>query len=88
LFDYLDDRLFRRILGVLYTGLCDGGHLAIGNVAAHNPSRWIMEYFAGWFLIHRSAEELLELASELPARAQRRVDSEPSGVNLFLHVQH
>jgi extracellular factor (EF) 3-hydroxypalmitic acid methyl ester biosynthesis protein len=87
LFDYLDDRLFRRILGVLYTGLAEGGRLAIGNVAAHNPSRWIMEYFAGWFLIHRSVEALLELGSELPATAQRRVEAEPSGVNLFLHVQ-
>jgi extracellular factor (EF) 3-hydroxypalmitic acid methyl ester biosynthesis protein len=86
LFDYLDDRLFRRILGVLYTGLCDGGRLVIGNVAAHNPSRWIMEYFAGWFLIHRSAAELLELAGELPQDARREVDAEPSGVNLFLHI--
>ena len=37
LFDYLEGRMFSRILGVLYGGLSAGGMLAIGNVAAHNP---------------------------------------------------
>jgi extracellular factor (EF) 3-hydroxypalmitic acid methyl ester biosynthesis protein len=88
LFDYLDDRVFRRILGVLYEGLAMGGLLAVGNVAAHNPSRWLMEYFAGWFLIHRTPEQLRELGSALaPEPTTVTVDAEPTGVNLFLHVR-
>jgi extracellular factor (EF) 3-hydroxypalmitic acid methyl ester biosynthesis protein len=88
LFDYLDDRLFERILSVLYEALADRGMLAIGNVAAHNPSRWLMEYFADWFLIHRTPEQLLGLARELsPEPAQATVDAEPSGVNLFLQIR-
>jgi extracellular factor (EF) 3-hydroxypalmitic acid methyl ester biosynthesis protein len=85
LFDYLDGRLFTRVASTLFDTLVPGGLLAIGNVAAHNPSRWVMEYFAEWFLIHRSADQLLELVQPLRARARHAsVDAEPSGVNLFL----
>ena len=88
LFDYLDDRMFARILGVLYDGLSADGRIAIGNVASHNPSRWVMEYFAEWFLIHRSKEDLERLASSLlPAPRRVAVEAEPSGVNLFLLVE-
>jgi extracellular factor (EF) 3-hydroxypalmitic acid methyl ester biosynthesis protein len=88
LFDYLDDRMFSRIVSVLYEALTDGGRVAIGNVAAHNPSRWVMEYFSEWFLIHRSPEELLKLSGDLtPAPRQMTVASEPSGVNLFLLIR-
>jgi extracellular factor (EF) 3-hydroxypalmitic acid methyl ester biosynthesis protein len=85
LFDYLDVRMFRRITSVLYDALTPGGLLAIGNVADHNPSRWVMEYFSEWFLFHRSKEALLDLASEVEPRPQRMwIDCEPSGINLFL----
>jgi extracellular factor (EF) 3-hydroxypalmitic acid methyl ester biosynthesis protein len=88
LFDYLDDRMFSRITSVLYEALSEGGRLAIGNVAAHNPSRWVMEYFSEWFLIHRSAEQLKALAGGLTPRPRRLdVDAEPSGVNLFLLIR-
>lgn len=88
LFDYLADRSFRALLGVLYGALKDGGMLAVGNVAAHNPDRYVLEYLAEWYLHHRSREELLELASDLaPAPEDFVVDAEPSGVNLFLLVR-
>jgi extracellular factor (EF) 3-hydroxypalmitic acid methyl ester biosynthesis protein len=87
LFDYLDDRLFSRIVGVLYEAIVGGGRVVIGNVAAHNPSRWVMEYFAEWFLIHRTPDELRALAGGLlPAPTALDVDVEPAGINLFLHV--
>ena len=88
LFDYLEDRAFGRILGVLYEALVPGGLVAVGNVAAHNPSRWVMEYFAEWFLIHRTADDLVRLASEVAATAESvEVDAEPSGINLFLRIR-
>jgi extracellular factor (EF) 3-hydroxypalmitic acid methyl ester biosynthesis protein len=87
LFDYLEDRLFSRIVAVLYQALFDGGRVVIGNVAAHNPSRWVMEYFAEWFLIHRTPDELRALAAALtPAPSALRVEAEPAGINLFLHL--
>lgn len=85
LFDYLDTRMFSRISAVLFEALVPGGLLAIGNVAAHNPSRWVMEYFSEWFLIHRTPEQLLALVDGVsPRPRQTSVDAEPSGINLFL----
>jgi extracellular factor (EF) 3-hydroxypalmitic acid methyl ester biosynthesis protein len=87
LFDYLSQAAFARLLSTLYEALVPGGVLLIGNVATHNPSRWMMEYYLDWFLIHRSAEELLALAGSLsPTPASVEVKSEPSGINLFLRI--
>jgi len=44
LFDYLNAPTFSTLLSLLYQTLAPGGHLAIGNVAADNPSRYFMEY--------------------------------------------
>lgn len=87
LFDYLSARSFAALLSILYRTLAPGGQLAIGNVAAHNPSRHFMEYCADWFLIHRSREDLVALAKGLdPSPQSIEVDAEPTGLNLFLCV--
>jgi extracellular factor (EF) 3-hydroxypalmitic acid methyl ester biosynthesis protein len=88
LFDYLNERTFVALLGTLYSAVRDGGVLAIGNVAAHNPNRWTMEYFTEWFLNHRTPEELREYVKVLsPAPRSVDITSEPLGVNLFLIAQ-
>jgi extracellular factor (EF) 3-hydroxypalmitic acid methyl ester biosynthesis protein len=69
LFDYLGDRTFSRLVSVLFDALLPGGVVAVGNVAAHNPSRWIMEYFTEWFVIHRAPAALLRLAADLRGSA-------------------
>jgi extracellular factor (EF) 3-hydroxypalmitic acid methyl ester biosynthesis protein len=87
LFDYLNARSFSTLLSVLYEALAPSGHLAIGNFAGNNPSRYFMEYCLDWFLIHRSREDLLSFVAELrPTPARAEVDAERSGVNLFLLI--
>ena len=88
LFDYLSDRSFSALLGTLYDAVPMGGQILIGNVDVSNPTRYFMEYFAEWFLIHRSRAQLLDKARVLrpPPRAVR-VESEPLGVNLFLVIE-
>ncbi|GMV16757.1 MAG: class I SAM-dependent methyltransferase [Polyangiaceae bacterium] len=87
LFDYLSPRTVVALLESLYDALVPGGQLAIGNVAAHNPTRWFMEYCLDWNLIHRTPEELSAFAEHLQPRPTRvLVDHEPTGVNLFLRV--
>ena len=87
LFDYLGDRGYKVLMQVLYDALLPGGRLLLGNVAAHNPSRWAMEYFVDWVVIHRTQEELKALAAALhPAPSEIRIEAESSGVNIFLHV--
>jgi hypothetical protein len=88
LFDYLSDRSFAALLATLYDALERGGQLFIGNVDVSNPTRYFMEYFAEWFLIHRSRTQLLEKARLLrPPPQAVRVESEPLGVNLFLVIE-
>lgn len=88
LFDYLEARMFGRIASTLLAGLADDGLVVIGNFAAHNPSRWIMEYFLDWFLVHRTREELLALAADVtPRPGSAWVEAEPSGINLFLSMR-
>jgi extracellular factor (EF) 3-hydroxypalmitic acid methyl ester biosynthesis protein len=87
LFDYLNARSFSTLLAVLYEALAPSGHLAIGNFAGNNPSRYFMEYCLDWFLIHRTRQDLLSFVPALsPAPARAEVDAEPSGVNLFLLI--
>lgn len=87
LFDYISDRGFGALLNVLYGALTEGGTLAIGNVALHNPSRYMMEYYLDWFLIHRTPEQLQAYGEALrPEASSVRIDAEPTGVNLFLIV--
>ena len=76
-------RMVRRFLGLL----APGGELVAGNFSDVNPSRAYMEFLGEWRLHHRSAATLrqIALAAGAPAAAIR-VDAEPEGVNLFLHV--
>jgi hypothetical protein len=89
LFDYLSDRSFEALLRALYGALTDGGHMYIGNVNEDtNTTKWAMEYASDWYLIHRTKERLLELAQGLPVAPEiLEVESEPLGVNLFLHIK-
>lgn len=84
--DYLSANATSRLIGELYQYLNPGGCLIIGNFGPLNPQRFKMEYGAEWFLIHRSEEELKDLARGLPGDAALNVEKEPEGVNLFLNI--
>lgn len=87
LFDYFEDRVFVRLLQKMMGWTLPGGEVIIGNFGDHNPTRGYMEIISEWFLIHRSAAHLRELALLAGADPDRiRVEREPEGVNLFLHV--
>lgn len=61
LFDYFSDRVFQAALRRLLPAVADGGELIIGNFTSGHRSQAYME-FAGWFLHHRSGEQLTALA--------------------------
>jgi extracellular factor (EF) 3-hydroxypalmitic acid methyl ester biosynthesis protein len=84
--DYLSANATSRLIGELYRYLKPGGCLVIGNFGPYNPQRFKMEYGAEWFLIHRSEEELKDLARGLPEDVVLRMEKEPEGVNLFLNI--
>jgi chemotaxis methyl-accepting protein methylase len=87
LFDYFNDRVFGRAVSQLMRRLADGGELIIGNFATPNSSRAFMELVSDWKLTLRTPEQLRRLASQTDLdRVTVRVQSEPTGVNLFLRL--
>jgi extracellular factor (EF) 3-hydroxypalmitic acid methyl ester biosynthesis protein len=85
LFDYLTAPVARAVLSKLYDLVEPGGRMVVGNFHVANPSRWRMEYWGDWTLIHRTEEELLELAGDLPG-ATSSVSFEATGTQMFLSV--
>ena len=87
LFDYFKDDLFVRILSKLIRSLPENGRIVIGNFSDENPNRAFMEVGMNWHLHHRSPEQLISLAVKAGAEGWNlRVDKEPEGINLFLHI--
>lgn len=86
LFDYLSDRICRRLLETFYELLAPGGLLVATNVEASNPSRGMMEYLMDWHLIYRTGEQLKALAPAGAPPENCHVLADVTGVNVFLEV--
>jgi SAM-dependent methyltransferase len=87
LFDYFDDATFVALGRRFLPHLEPHGKMVIGNFSTSNPTRAYMELIGNWCLRHRTTEELKLLAVAMGANEERvRVESEPEGVNLFLHL--
>ena len=85
LFDYLSDRVCRKMMEILYDLVAPGGLLITTNVAAHNPVRNMMEYVGAWNLIHRDARQLASLRPS--SEGESLVTTEPTSMNLFLELR-
>lgn len=86
LFDYLSDRICKRLLEIFYEMLAPGGLLVATNVDASNPDRLKMEYLLDWHLIYRNGEQLKSLAPQESQPDNCRVVNDVTGVNIFLEV--
>lgn len=87
LYDYLRTSTAKRLTELAYMQLAPGGVLIIGNFVAGNPFGYFIEYASDWFLIYRSEQEMLCLAPDDVPEDHRWVETEPSGVNLFLCIR-
>jgi len=88
LFDYLTDRLFVCLVRSLLPFVERGGEVVVDNFSEFNASRDFMELMGDWLLRHRSAETLQTLAMTAgSSQREVRVDWEPEGVNLFVHIR-
>lgn len=85
LFDYLPDDAGQALLRLFWKQLAPGGTLLVGNFAPHNPTRAYMEWIGNWYLIYRTAEQLMQLglAAGLPASGLV-IGAERFGIDLFL----
>ncbi len=87
LFDYLSDRICRRLLEIFYDLLAPGGLLIATNVHTRNPSRQWMESVMDWHLVYRDDGEFLALAPKQAPSGAMVLRSDPTGVNIFLEVR-
>lgn len=88
LFDYFKDKHFVYMINKYYKYLTEGGEFIIGNFSNSNPTRRLMEVLSDWYLNHRSKNDLLRMAIEAKASADKvDVEMEELGVNLFLRIK-
>ena len=88
LFDYLDARIASILLRRVWRHLKKDGQIIFGNFSPENPTRYGMELAVHWKLIHRTANELVQLvqSARLPY-SRLKVEEESLGVNLFCIIQ-
>lgn len=65
LFDYLTAPVAKVVLKAMYGLLEPGGELVVGNFHVGNRTRTYLEYWMDWVLLHRTEDEMRELASGL-----------------------
>lgn len=87
LFDYLSDRICRRLIEIFYELVAPGGLLIATNVHVRNPSRQWMESVMDWHLVYRDEKNFLGLAPAAAPDGAAVIRAEPTGVNIFLEVR-
>ena len=88
LFDYLSKPLATALTAKLFSMLDGGGIVIVPNFLKRNPVRGYMESFMDWTLVVRSREEIVGLATAIPADeiASRRYYEDPFGVVGYLEI--
>jgi len=86
-FDYLSDRICKRLMSIFYDMLEPGGLIVATNVDSSNPSRNGMEYLLEWHLIHRDAAQLNNLVPDRAPLGSALVSREETGVNIYLEIR-
>jgi extracellular factor (EF) 3-hydroxypalmitic acid methyl ester biosynthesis protein len=84
LFDYLSDKVCKRLMEHFASRSKPGGTLLVTNVHSSNPGKFGMEHLLDWHLIYRDEAALDALLPSLSQ--QRRLYVDATGVNLFAEV--
>ncbi len=87
LFDYVSDRVCKRLTEVFHRMLAPGGLLMVTNVDAAKPFRHSMDYLLEWHLIFRNRTQMTALIPDDAIGQQSDVLSDPLAVNLFLEIR-
>ncbi|MCY2954196.1 MAG: class I SAM-dependent methyltransferase [Planctomycetota bacterium] len=84
LFDYLSDRICKRLLQLFSSWTRPGGLVVATNVHPRNDVRYFLEHVLEWNLIYRDEKQMEELA---PDGGTKTVNSESTGMNVFLEIR-
>ncbi len=86
LFDYLEPRLFCKLVNRCHAHLKPGGSLLIGNYAPYEDMLF-MDHILHWKLIYRTSEDLKELFNDTEFGGDVTILAEPKNINLFVLAQ-
>ncbi|BDS06036.1 hypothetical protein NT6N_10760 [Oceaniferula spumae] len=87
LFDYLSQKVCKKLVELFTKLLRPGGKLITTNVASTNPRIGWMEYVVEWNLVYRNDWEMLDLIPLDGTILQTDLKRDPTGVNLFLEIR-
>ncbi len=87
LFDYLSQRVCKRLVELFCTMVKPGGLVIVTNVSDSNPSKAWMEYLVEWNLIYRSHKEMEDLVPDNVPVKGTNILADKTGVNLFLEIE-
>ena len=87
LFDYLSQRVCKRLVELFCTMAKPGGLVIVTNVSDDNPSKAWMEYLVEWNLIYRGRKEMEDLVPENVPVQSINIIPDKTGVNLFLEIE-
>ena len=82
LYDYLPEKIAKRLTNSLVSRLTKSGELVVGNFG-HCPEAGYMEAIMDWWLLYRSEDELLHLASDV-RDAVMRIWTDQAGLIRYL----
>lgn len=87
LFDYLSERVCKRMVE-LFCSMCKpGGTVVVSNVATRNPRKAWMEYVMEWNLIYRDEQQMMDLVPEGFKVSKTSIGADATGVNLLLEIE-
>lgn len=87
LFDYLEDRICRKLMDYFYERLAPGGLLLATNVTPSNPFKQVMESFMEWHLVCRDVQQMGLIRPQAAPEGSWDVQTEVTGINVFLEVR-
>lgn len=87
LFDYLSQKVCKKLVELFTKLLCPGGMLITTNVASTNPRIGWMEFLAEWNLVYRNDWEMLDLIPLDGTILETNLERDETGVNLFLEIR-
>ncbi len=87
LYDYLSQKVCRRLTDIFYKLAKPGARVVITNVSSTNPSIGWMEFLLEWNLVYRNNDEMLNLVPKMNEGPRSKVLADTTGVNLFLEIE-
>lgn len=87
LFDYLSDRICKRLLEIFWVLGGPNATIVTSNFAPANPIRAFMDYVLDWRLIYRDEPTVRSLALDDSLKPETKIIPAPGGVEVFLQMR-